>query len=215
MDHQQQPHENAVMRYPREDDPELMEAIRRYVTPGERANRRYLKLLGGQFARHDVPDKATFLRALVEDAHQITDHELGVLLDCEWRSRITAAWLIGISRRDQFRERLGTMLLASELVYAGQGYCFALARLGTEQDAEILTAYLDHYLPRDDCQYDQPWALGALLRIDELRGANHAGRFLQPDGLWQQWAKERFDAATQKKRIDELSSYVDKDPDLA
>lgn len=46
------------------------------------------------------------------------------------------------------------MLLASELVYAGQGYCFALARLGAEQDAEILTAYLDHYLPRDDCQYD-------------------------------------------------------------
>ncbi|GLV79928.1 DUF6000 family protein [Streptomyces hygroscopicus] len=203
------------MRYPTEDDPELMEAIRRYVTSGESADRRYLKLLGGQFAQHDGPDKAAFLRALVEDAHQITDHELGVLLDCEWRSRITAAWLIGISRRDQFRERLGTMLLASELVYAGQSYCFALARLGAEQDAEILTSYLDHYLPRDDCQYDQPWALGALLHIDELQGANHASRFLQPDGLWQHWAKGRFDAAVQKKRIDELSSYVDKGPDLA
>ncbi len=215
MDHQQWPHENALMRYPTEDDPELMEAIRRYVTPGEGAVRRYLKLLGGQFARHDEPDKATFLRALVEDAHQITDHELGVLLDCEWRSRITAAWLIGISHRDQFRERLGTMLLASELVYAGQGYCFALARLGTERDAEILTAYLDHYLPRDDCQYDQPWALGALLHIDERLGANHATRFLQPDGLWQQWAQGRFGPEVQKKRIDELSSYVDKGPDLA
>ncbi|WP_308288914.1 DUF6000 family protein [Streptomyces humicola] len=61
----------------------------------------------------------------------------------------------------------------------------------------------------------QPWALGALLHIDELRGTNHAGRFLQPDGLWQQWAKGRFDAAVLKKRIDELSSYVDKGPDLA
>ncbi|MFI7315086.1 DUF6000 family protein [Streptomyces hygroscopicus] len=76
-------------------------------------------------------------------------------------------------------------------------------------------SYLDHYLPRDDCQYDQPWALGALLHIDELQGANHASRFLQPDGLWQHWAKGRFDAAVQKKRIDELSSYVDKGPDLA
>jgi hypothetical protein len=204
-----------MMRYPRDDDPELMEAIRRYVTPGEGAVRRYQKLSGGQFARHDEPDRAGFLRALVEDAHQITDHELGVLLDSEWRSRITAAWLIGIGRRDAFRERLGAMLLASEVVYSGQGYCFALARFGAEQDAEILAAYLDHYLPRDDCAYDQPWALGALLHIDDLQGTNHASRFLQPQGLWQQWSRGRFDPATQKKIIDELSSYVDKGSDLA
>jgi hypothetical protein len=197
------------MRFPSNNDPELMEAIRRYVTPGQSADRRYLKLLGGQFARHDEPDQASFLRALIEDAQHITDHELGVLLDCEWRSRITAAWLIGISRREQFRERLGEMLLASELVYAGQGYCFALSRLGTAQDAEILTSYLDHYLPRDDCQYDQPWALGALLHVDGVRGTSRAEPYLQLEGLWQRWAKGRFDAAAQKERINTPSSIVD------
>ncbi|WP_172384707.1 DUF6000 family protein [Streptomyces sp. MNP-20] len=158
------------MRCPSEKDPELMVAIRRYVTPGKRPGRRYLKLLGGQFARHDEPDRGGFLRALTDDAHQITDHDLNVLLDCEWRSRLTAAWLAGISRRHQFRERLGTLLLASELVYSGQGYCFAHARLGTAQDAEILSAYLDRYLPRDDCQYDQPWALGEFSCADEFPG---------------------------------------------
>ncbi|MGW3242356.1 DUF6000 family protein [Streptomyces sp. NPDC001070] len=197
------------MRYASDGDPELQEVIRRYVTPGRSADRRYLKLLGGQFARHKESDQIGFMRALAADAEQITDRELGILLDCEWRSRITAAWLIGINRRHQFRERLGTMLLASELTYAGQGYCFALARLGAEEDAKILTAYLEHYLPRDDCQYDQPWALGALLHIDERLGTHHAVDYLQPDGLWQQWAKGRFDAAAQKERIDALSSLVD------
>lgn len=215
MDHQQRARENAAMRYPSDNDPELTEAIRRYVTPGGRADRCYFKLLAGQFARLDEPDRMGFLCALVEDAQRITDHELGVLLDCEWRSRITAAWLIGIDRRHQFRERLGTMLLASEFVFAGQGYCFALARLGTEQDAEILTSYLDRYLPRDDCQYDQPWAIGALMHIDERRGTDHAARFLRPDGLWQQWSRGRFDAEDLKRAIGKLSSYVDDGPGIA
>ncbi|WP_129593411.1 DUF6000 family protein [Streptomyces sp. C] len=38
-----------------------------------------------------------------------------------------------------FRERIGTLLLDSEVCYAGSGYCFALARFGTAEDAGILT----------------------------------------------------------------------------
>ncbi|MFE6527527.1 DUF6000 family protein [Streptomyces rochei] len=36
-----------------------------------------------------------------------------------------------------------------------------MARFGTRADAEILTLYRDHYLPRTDLHYDQPAALGA------------------------------------------------------
>ncbi|MGW0543634.1 DUF6000 family protein [Streptomyces griseoincarnatus] len=50
-----------------------------------------------------------------------------------------------------------------------------------------LTAYLDHYLPRTDLRYDQPAALGALLRLDTQLGTHHADRFTQPDGPWDQW----------------------------
>jgi hypothetical protein len=80
------------------------------------------------------------------------------------------------------------LLLASELVYSGQGYCFALASFGTPQDAGLLSEYLDRYLPQTELRYDQPWALGALLHIDRKLGTRHAARFMTDDGLWQRWA---------------------------
>ncbi|PWI12037.1 hypothetical protein DIZ27_03640 [Streptomyces sp. NWU339] len=111
------------------------------------------------------------------------------LLGYEWRSRLTASWLIGVDRRDRFRARIGDLLLASEVCYSGSAYCFALARLGTHADAEILTAYLDRYLPRTDLRYDQPAALGALLRLDAHLGTHHADHFIQPEGLWDRWVQ--------------------------
>ena len=203
--------DNLPMRFPRADDPELMDVIHRYVIPEEGDNKRYLGLLHGNFATHDERDRAVFLRSLVEAADQITDHELGVLLESEWRSRLTAAWLIGVDRRGQFRERIGALLLESGLVYAGQGYCVALARLGTTEDAEILTAYLDRYLRRPDLHYDQHWALGALQNIDAELATNHAAQFVQPEGLWHQWAtsnSNRTDIADQQRRIDTLCSLT-------
>ncbi|MFE6973458.1 DUF6000 family protein [Streptomyces sp. NPDC057682] len=126
-----------------------------------------------------------FTRHLIDDATTITDAELDALLAFEWRSRLTAAWLIGVDRRERFRARLGDLLLASEVSYSGGAYCFALARFGTHTDAEILTAYL----PRTDPHYDQPAALGALLHLDAHLGTHHAARFTEPDGLWAAWAE--------------------------
>ncbi len=108
------------MRTPRAEDTELRDVIDRYVTPGEGNIKRYLKLLHGNFAALNASERATFLRLLVEAAEQITDHELAVLFQSEWRSRITAAWLIGVNRRSQFRAHMGELLLESRLVYAGQ-----------------------------------------------------------------------------------------------
>lgn len=51
-------------------------------------------------------------------------------------------------------------------------------------DAAILSDYLDKYLPRIDCFYDQHWAIGALLHLDSRLGASRASRFLDPEGLW-------------------------------
>ncbi|CAM5258860.1 hypothetical protein STENM223S_03035 [Streptomyces tendae] len=152
-----------------------------------RATARYLVLKSGRFLRPDWPHGERFAHQLIDDAATITDPELEALLGYEWRSRLTAAWLIGVDRRARFRERLGDLLLASEVCFSGGAYCFALARFGTPADAEILTAYLDRYLPRTDLRYDQPAALGALLRLDARLGTHHADRFTRPDGLWDQW----------------------------
>ncbi|MEU8625190.1 DUF6000 family protein [Streptomyces sp. NPDC048669] len=161
--------------------------IKRYAARKDSGHARYLILKGGRFLRPEWPHAQHFAHHLIDDAATITDAELEALLGYEWRSRLTAAWLIGVDRRDRFRERIGDLLLASEVCFSGSAYCFALARFGTHADAEILTAYLDHYLPRTDLRYDQPAALGALLRLDAHLGTHHADRFTQPDGLWDQW----------------------------
>lgn len=161
--------------------------VKSYVTRTYGGLPRYLVLNGGRFLGPRWWHTTRFTRHLIADAAAIDDEELEALLGYEWRARLTAGWLIGVDRRERFRARIGDLLLASEVCFSGGAYCFALARFGTHADAEILTVYLDRYLPRTDLHYDQPAALGALLRIDALLGTRHADRFTEPDGLWDEW----------------------------
>ena len=197
------------MRYPTPDDVELTAAIGRFVTPETGGTRRYMGLLHGNFMTMDPAARAPFLRQLARAARQASDHELGVLLDSEWRSRLTASWLIGLDGRDQFRGRIGELLLASEVTYAGQGFCLALARFATTADADLLAAYLDRYLPQVGKRYDQPWALGALLHVDHQLGADHAARFLAVGGLWDKWNKTQPTPDQLREWIDQLCSAAD------
>ncbi|MFF2008317.1 DUF6000 family protein [Streptomyces sp. NPDC058195] len=201
------------MRFPSASDPGLLNVIDRYVTPAAQGVGRYLHLLHGNFARDDESERTPFLQALSTAAREITDDELEILLESEWRSRLTAAWLIGFDLREHFRDVLGDLLLASQLCFAGQGYCFALARFGTDEDAQHLAVYLDRYLRRPDCPYDQRWAISALLRIDSRTGSEHAARFLHPGGLWDQWneAQGRRRPSPPSRFIDELCAHADED----
>lgn len=166
------------------EDAELRALVHRYVTP----ERRYLKL-GGGVLRMAEPGYGRFVRALGEDAGLVTPQEIGTLLEGGWRERRTAAWLIAVSGRTEFRERLGELLLASEVCCAGLAYCVALARFGTPRDAELLAAYLDRYLRRPDLGYDQTVVMGALVFTGLNLGSDHAAPFLAPGGLWHQWVE--------------------------
>ncbi|MFJ9609679.1 DUF6000 family protein [Kitasatospora sp. NPDC101176] len=196
------------MRFPRASDPELLDVIDRYVKPATQGVGRYLHLLHGNFARDDESERTPFLQSMRDAAREITDEELEILLESEWRSRLTASWLIGFDRRDHFRDILGDLLLASQLCFAGQGYCFALARFGTDEDAQHLTVYLDRYLQRPDCQYDQHWAISALLHVDSLTGSNHAARILAPGGLWDQWNEPQPRSSSPSRFMDDLCSFA-------
>jgi hypothetical protein len=199
------------MRHTDEED-ERLRLIRRYVTP----DRRYLKV-GGALLGMSGRDRARFMKKLGKAAGEISPRELGMLLDGGWRERKTAAWLIAVAGRTEFRERLGELLLASEGPYAGQAYCVALATFGTSADADPLVAYLDRYLPRPDLYYDQPAAVGALLLLDAKLGADHAARFLAPNGLWQQWvdgppSKDRDAPDSYREFIGQLCTFADEVP---
>lgn len=170
-----------TIQHPREVGQEHV--VARYVSVGNR----YLSLQGGNFLRLGDDERTAFTDALRSDAVQVSAEEIEALLGYEWRARLTAAWMIGITRRTEWRERLGDMLLASELTCAGEGYCYALARFGEHRDAEILVSYLQHYLPRLEDRYDQGPALDALLRLDSLLGASYAEQFTAPGGVWERW----------------------------
>ena len=189
--------------------PELLKLTRRYVTPGQR----YLKL-GGNLLGMSERERARFTRKLGKAASDINPRELGILLNGGWCERTTAAWLIAVADRPEFRERLGELLLASEVPFAGEAYCVALATFGAPADADLLGAYLDRYLPRPDLDYDQAAALGALLLLDARLGASQAARFLASDGLWQQWvngppAKDYDVPGSYREFIDQLCVVAD------
>ncbi|MFD8753237.1 DUF6000 family protein [Kitasatospora sp. NPDC059577] len=180
------------------EDPESLTLIRRYVAPDQR----YLKL-GGSFLHMTERKRAKFARELGKAASKITPRELGTLLEGGWRERTTAAWLIAVARRTEFRERLGELLLASEVCFAGSAYCVTFATFGTPADADLLASYLDRYLRRPDLYYDQTAAMGALLHLDTKLGAGQATKFLAPDGLWHQW----IDGPPRKEHHDTPDSY--------
>ncbi|MEV0537553.1 DUF6000 family protein [Kitasatospora sp. NPDC050463] len=200
------------MRYAN-TDPELPDLVRRFVTPG----RRYLRL-GGSVLRLSGPERAVFALELVKAAAEVTPAELQVLLEGGWRERKTASWLIVVAGRTEFRSRIGELLLASEGPYAGAAYCVALATFGDRPDADLLCQYLDRYLPRPDLDYDQAFALGALLHLDAAVGSERASRFLDAGGLWQQWTdvSPRRDRDPQRYRavVDELCSFADECAEL-
>ncbi|WP_443064311.1 DUF6000 family protein [Streptomyces sp. NBC_00525] len=146
--------------------------------------------LGGGLLRMQSPARDRFVRDLRDDAGLITADEVTKLLEGGWRERRTAAWLVAVSHRTEFRERLGELLLASEVCCAGLAYCVALAGFGTARDADLFAAYLDRYLRRPDLGYDQAVVMGALRFIDLNLGGGHADRFREPGGLWEQWLRE-------------------------
>lgn len=185
---------------PSDDDPELTALVERFVMP----DRRYLELLHGNYLRKPAEVRSRFVGALLHDAREIADEAVGVLLTSEWRSRLTAAYLVAASRREQFVPLLGDLLLESQLVYSGQGYCIALASIGTAPAAARLAAYLHRWLPDMEARYDQLWAMAALVSLDRRSGSRYSDRFLAPDGLWETWCQARLNLDDQVHRTDTL-----------
>jgi hypothetical protein len=126
----------------------------------------YLPLLSTQIPLAE-DKKPGFCAALVKAAQTVSDRELDQLLAVrEWRARMTAAWFVGLTLRKAFVERIGELLIASEMTYSGRGYCVALGLIANDQCVRYLRSYLRKYLPLNGRYYDQELAIGALTSIE-------------------------------------------------
>jgi hypothetical protein len=152
----------------------------------------YLKILHGNYIRLKGQEKVDFVNS-VRSALDELDEEICVsLLNARgWRERITGSWFAGLKKWSEQADTIGKCLLKSEMVYAGQGYCFAMARFANPASIVYLLEYLDRYLKEIDCEYDQAWALSALRWIDNAQGSKYSEGYLLEGGLWEQFVMNK------------------------
>lgn len=109
-----------------------------------------------------------------EAANEIDADTVRTLLgERNWRPRSVAGYFASINGYSELEDIIGTLLLKSEVCYAGQAYSIALAAFGTSTAKEYLKRYLDHYLTQRDLWYDQAEVLSALYHLDETEGERY------------------------------------------
>jgi hypothetical protein len=161
----------------------------------------YLQLLHGNFRRKLLAEELTndrehTLKRFRGCVNEVTPTIVATLIrQPEWRARLVGSWYAGLRGWVQFRDELGGMLIESQMCFAGQGYCAALACFADDSSADHLCQYLDKWLPQLDKYYDQHWALPALGWIDKRLDIRNAERYLLPGGLWNQWASAQQQSA--------------------
>ncbi|QDU95161.1 DUF6000 family protein [Lignipirellula cremea] len=153
----------------------------------------YLKILHGNYATQVIVGDE--LEKFHSDVHRaldaITPTITARLIRGQWREAITGSWFAGLKKYTEFQHQIGERLLASSACYAGQSHALAMASFADDTSVEYLTRYLDTYLRRPDCIYDQNWVMASLLWIDHDNSTNHSEPFLAPGGLWDQFTADK------------------------
>jgi uncharacterized protein DUF6000 len=123
-----------------------------------------------------------------------------LLAFADWRPRLTGAIFAALRRLTGLTDHLGRLLLRSDVCYAGDGYCLALARFGTPACVTYLQTYLDYYLRQPHLFFDQGMAMSALTYLDVAHQTNHAVA-LKP--LWVSFVanKPHWDLAQDQERF--------------
>lgn len=162
----------------------------------------YLRFLHGNFSHEEESVRTSFFALLHQAAAAADQKSITRLFNAGgWRERLSAAWFVGLLKLDGFEDRISDLLLKSETCFAGQGYCFALARLASDSASESLQNYLIRYLPVGTEEYDQEWAIGALHFIDRSK----ADAISCDPNIWAPFKRERgiTNFEVLMKRVDE------------
>lgn len=182
---------NAALRlFPPLADPSEPHLTSRFVVPF------YLLILHGNYSSDGfVRERDEFVREAKDARKFINEAVIDWLLEAQdWRPRISGAWFCGVMKWRKYIAEIGKLLIASRYGFAGQAYCFAMACFADEASAAYLCKYLDTYLVQPEKEYDQAWAMPALMWIDRVTGTSHAEAYLKPGGLWEGYIKDGAEA---------------------
>ena len=138
--------------------PDLPGALRRGELP------LYMQLFRGG-------NDETLLNALVPLRDEIDPSVVTTLLAYSgWRPRLVGAWLAALREMTEFDDHIGRLLVRSDVMKAGMGYCLALARFNTDRARDYLVSYLEYYLGRPELWFEQDVAMAALVYLDQRSG---------------------------------------------
>jgi len=140
-----------------------------------------------------IEEQTNFKEKVVGILSNSTDTILKELLwDRNWRCSLVGSWLIFLNDKTEFINDIGKFLLQGK---AGViGYCYTLAKFGTNECSVYLTNYLDKELHFDKFPTEgfQDVALYALIYIDKNKGTNFSKQFLDTNGLWTKFIEFDF-----------------------
>ena len=121
---------------------------------------------------YQIPDERV-LKYLNHVSEEITPDVISNLLgDFNWRTRKVGALFSALKDDIQFQDQIGNLFLKSEVCYAGQDYCIAMATFNNQKSVDFLIQYLNYYLRQKELYYDQDTALGTLAYLDKKNGTN-------------------------------------------
>jgi hypothetical protein len=158
---------------PSSDESLSPEFCARWVSPF------YMNFLGLHFLK---PGIEVALRRVYPTIDQKVIEAL--LSEFNWRPRIVGGHFAAIKNVCGVEHLLGTLLLRSDVCFAAEGYCVALARFNSERSRVYFADYLDYYLTRRDLEFDQGTVMCALGYLDRLNGRNDLDRFIPK---WQEF----------------------------
>lgn len=155
----------------------------------------YMSILHGNYSTSILDDaqREVFNIAVSQALNSVTAEQLSRLIGSHWREAITGSWFAGVGGFIECRDLIGARLLVSEACFAGQAHAFAMACFADDESATFLEKYLDEFLRHKDCEYDQGWAMPALMWIDQERGSERSARFLAKGGLWESFTADKLE----------------------
>lgn len=142
------------------------------------------------FYMFGINNSDEFIKKLTPIRYELNEEIVKNLLgDFNWRTRIVGAYFASILELKSMEEIIGIHLLKSQVCYAGNGYCLALATFNTQKGIGYLKKYLDYYLTQIGLHFDQTDAMCALKWTDNLNGTNETENYLE---LYHEWNSKSY-----------------------